>query len=59
MIRANVEEDREATMARSIMIRTPSKTDATLINFVPKIKSKPRMEWNLNPMLIESTNLGM
>ena len=41
------------------MIRTPSRTNVTLINLVPKIESKPGMEWNLDLMLIESTNLGM
>ena len=41
------------------LIRTPSRTDVALINLVPKIESKPRMEWNIDQMLIESTNLGM
>lgn len=42
-----------------IMIRTTSRTDAALINLVLKIESKLGLEWNLEPMRIESTNLGL
>ena len=36
-----------------------ARTNTTLINLVSKIESKPKLEWNHDPMLIESTNLGM
>ena len=39
------------------VIRTLSRTDATLINLVPKIKSKSGI--NSDSMLTENTNLGM
>ena len=41
------------------VIRTPQRTDATLINLVSKIKSKLRIEWNYDLTLNESMNLGM
>ena len=43
----------------SKVIRTPPTTDATLINLVLKIESKLGIDWNLDPMLIESMNLSM
>ena len=39
----------ENEVGDDIRIRTPSRTDVTLINLVPKIESKPGMEWNLDP----------
>ena len=41
------------------VIRIPSRTNVTLINLVPKIEYKLGIEWNHDPMLNESTNLGM
>ena len=35
------------------------RTNVTLINLVSKIESKPRIEWNHDPILFGSTNLGM
>ena len=37
----------------------PPRANVTLINLVLKIESKPRIEWNCDRMLNESTNLGI
>ena len=47
------------TYIHTYMIRTSSRTDANLIHLVPKIESKSRTEWNRDPILNETTNLGM
>ena len=38
-------------------IRTPSRTDATLINFVPMIKFKLGIEWNVTQCLLKAQTL--
>ena len=41
------------------LIRIPSRTDTTLTNLIPNIESKLGIKWNRDPILNESTNLGM